>query len=82
MALKKVKAYCGDRLCILGNIDCMELLPYGTPHQVKKAVQQVIKDAGKGGGLIICSSNTLHPGVNPDNCIVMFEAVKTYGVYK
>ncbi len=82
MELKKVKDYCGDRLCLLGNIDCMELLPNGTPQQVKKAVQKAIQDAGKGGGLIICSSNTLHPGVDPDNCIAMFEAVKAYGVYK
>ena len=35
MDLKKVKDYCGDRLCLLGNIDCMELLPNGSPHQVK-----------------------------------------------
>jgi uroporphyrinogen decarboxylase len=82
MSLKKVKAYCGNRLCLLGNIDCMELLPSGSPEQVKSAVQQAILDAGKGGGLIICSSNTLHPGVDPDNCIAMFEAVKELGWYQ
>lgn len=82
MQLRKVKDYCGDRLCLLGNIDCMELLPSGTPQQVTDAVQQAIQDAGKGGGLIICSSNTLHPGVDPDNCIAMFEAVKAYGAYR
>jgi uroporphyrinogen decarboxylase len=81
MELKKVKEYCGDRLCLLGNIDCMELLPSGTPQQVNIAVRQAIQDAAKGGGLIICSSNTLHPGVNPDNCIAMFEAVNAYGSY-
>jgi len=81
MHLKKVKDYCGDRLCLLGNIDCQELLPNGTPAQVRDAVRQAIDDAAAGGGLIICSSNTLHPGVDPENCIAMFEAVKTYGVY-
>jgi uroporphyrinogen decarboxylase len=82
MQLKKVRDYCGDRLCLLGNIDCMDLLPKGTPRQVNNAVQQAIMDAGKGGGLIVCSSNTLHPGVDPDNCIAMFEAVKMYGQYQ
>ena len=82
MQLKSVKDYCGNRLCLLGNIDCMELLPRGTPRQVKNAVRQAIREAGKDGGLIICSSNTLHPGVNPDNCIAMFEAVKEFGVYR
>ena len=72
MELKKVKAYCGDRICLLGNIDCLELLPNGTPQQVDAAVKQAIEDTADGGGLIICSSNSLHPGVNPDNCIAMF----------
>ena len=81
MNLKKVKDYCGDRLCLLGNIDCIDLLPNGTPQQVEEAVKQAINDAGQGGGLIICSSNSLHPGVNPDNCIAMFEAVHKHGIY-
>lgn len=81
MGLKKVKAYCGDRICLLGNIDCQELLPDGTTEQVDSAVKQAIDDAAEGGGLIICSSNSLHPAVNPDNCIAMFEATKKYGAY-
>jgi uroporphyrinogen decarboxylase len=81
MGLRKVKDYCGDRLCLLGNIDCKELLCDGSPDEVTAAVRQAIDDAGQGGGLIICSSNSLHPGVNPENCIAMFEATKKYGVY-
>ena len=81
MDLGRLKAYCGDRLCLLGNIDCIDLLPNGTVGQVETAVQKAIDDAGHGGGLIICSSNSLHPGVNPDNCIAMFNATKTYGRY-
>ena len=81
MHLKEVKAYCGDRICLLGNIDCIELLPNGSAEEVDAAVKQAIEDAGEGGGLIICSSNSLHPGVNPENCIAMFEATKRYGLY-
>lgn len=81
MHLKTVKKYCGDRICLMGNIDCVNLLPDGTPEQVDAAVRQAVEDAGGGGGLIICSSNSLHPGVNPENCIAMFEATKKYGRY-
>jgi uroporphyrinogen decarboxylase len=81
MHLKAVKEYCGDRICLLGNIDCMDLLPDGTPEQVAEAVRRAIDDAAAGGGLVICSSNSLHPGVNPENCIAMFEATKKYGAY-
>jgi len=81
MDIKKVKKYCGDKMCLLGNIDCIDLLPSGTPNQVERAVIQVIKDGAKGGGLIVCSSNSLHPGVNPENCIAMFQAVRKHGRY-
>ena len=81
MEMKKVKDYCGDRICLLGNIDCVDLLPSGTPEQVEQAVIQTIEDGADGGGLIICSSNSLHPGVNPENCMAMFEAVRKHGSY-
>ncbi|HPQ55216.1 MAG TPA: uroporphyrinogen decarboxylase family protein [Spirochaetota bacterium] len=80
MGLKKVKEHCGDRLCLLGNIDCVDLLPNGTPGEVELAVQQAIADAAEGGGYILCDSNSLHPGVDPLNCIAMFEAAKKYGL--
>jgi uroporphyrinogen decarboxylase len=81
MTLKRVKDYCGDRLCLVGNIDCIDLLPSGTPDQVEQAVIQAIEDGARGGGLIVCSSNSLHPGVNPENCIAMFQAVHRHGAY-
>ncbi len=81
MTIKKVKEYCGDQICLFGNIDCVDLLPSGTPEQVEQAVIQAIDDGAKGGGLVICSSNSLHPGVNPENCIAMFEAVRKHGWY-
>jgi uroporphyrinogen decarboxylase len=82
MEMKKVKAYCGDKICLLGNIDSVDLLPRGNTMQVEQAVIQTIEDGATGGGLIICSSNSLHPGVNPENCIAMFKAVRKHGPYK
>ncbi len=75
------KQYWGDKICLLGNIDCMYLLPSGTIEQVEAAVKQAIEDAAEGGGYILCSSNSLHPAVNPENCIAMFEATNKYGEY-
>jgi len=81
MEIKKVKKYCGDKICLLGNIDCVDLLPRGSTAQVEQAVIQTIEDGAAGGGLIICSSNSLHQGVRPENCIAMFQAVRTHGNY-
>jgi uroporphyrinogen decarboxylase len=79
MDMKKLKDYCGDRLCLLGNVDCVELLPNGSEEEVEEAVKRIIDDAASGGGLIVDSSNTYHPGVKPENVVAVFRAVEKYG---
>jgi uroporphyrinogen decarboxylase len=37
--------------------------------------------AAPGGGYIISSSNTIHPGVKAENYIAMVRAAKKYGKY-
>ena len=81
MDLRTVKRLVGDRVCIVGNIDCGHLLPHGTPEEVEQAVVQAIKDAGEGGGYILSSSNSIHSSVNPANLVAMIEAVHRHGVY-
>ena len=61
MEMAKVKQLVGDRVCLVGNIDCAHLLPNGTVEEVRAAVRQAIADAGAGGGLMISSSNILTP---------------------
>ena len=47
----------------------------------RKEAEEVIRKAGKGGGLICMSSNSIHSGVIPKNYIAMLEAIKEYGKY-
>ena len=82
MDIGEVKKHLGDRACIIGNIDCQELLPEGTPDEVDKVVKDTIEIAAPGGGYIISSSNSIHPGVRPENYIAMVEAVHKYGKYE
>jgi len=81
MHLKKVKDYCGDRICLLGNIDCGDLLCSGSIEEVEAAVIKAIEDAAPGGGYILCDSNTIHPGVRPENFLAMVKAAKEFGEY-
>lgn len=82
MELKKTKQLVGDRVCLVGNIDCAHLLPHGTEQQVHEAVRKAIADAAPGGGFIVSSSNSIHSSCNPRNLIAMVEAVKRYGAYE
>jgi uroporphyrinogen decarboxylase len=81
MDIGEVKKYLKGKACILGNIDCRNLLPYGTKEEVEDAVKDTIKKAGYGGGYIISSSNSIHPGVKAENYIAMINAVHKYGMY-
>lgn len=81
MSLKRVKELVGDRVCLVGNIDCGELLSHGTTADVETAVRQAIADAAPGGGYMLSSSNSIHSSVRPENLIAMVEACHRYGVY-
>ncbi|MFH1009523.1 MAG: uroporphyrinogen decarboxylase family protein [Candidatus Latescibacterota bacterium] len=82
MELAQVKAHLTGKTCILGNIDCRTLLPYGTVAEVERAVRETIGKAAGGGGYIISSSNSIHPACKSENYIAMVRAAQRYGVYE
>lgn len=81
MDIGKVKQIFGDRIALIGNIDCTELLTRGTEEDVVSAVKETIAKAGVGGGYILASSNSIHPGVNPKNYRAMVKSAREYGKY-
>jgi hypothetical protein len=60
------------RLFLTGGIDVSQLLPLGTPDEVRAVCRQAIADAG-GRGYFLGSSTELHWGVKLENAIAMFE---------
>ncbi len=81
MDIAEVKQHLAGRACIIGNIDCRNLLVFGTPQQVAETVEETMAQAAPGGGYIISSSNSIHPGCRPENYIAMIEAAHQYGAY-
>jgi len=81
MDIGKVKATYGDRTCLVGNVDCSHLLSFGTTEEVVEAVKETIAKASPGGGHILASSNSIHPGVDPANYLAMVKAARKYGRY-
>ncbi|MBN1883636.1 MAG: hypothetical protein JW885_15820 [Deltaproteobacteria bacterium] len=81
MDLAESKEKLGDTVCLMGNIDCIDTLVSGSEQDVEEEVRQAIKTAGPGGGYILSSSNTIHPGVKAENYIAMVKATHKYGVY-
>lgn len=81
MDLGEAKAKYGDRVCLMGNVDCGNLLSWGTKEEVRKSVRECMRKAGRGGGYICMSSNTIHGAVNPENYAEMVKAIREYGRY-
>jgi uroporphyrinogen decarboxylase len=81
MDISQVKEFAAGRICLVGNIDCRELLCSGTEDDVAEAVKKTIEIASPGGGYILSSSNSIHPGVRLQNFIAMVRAAHEYGSY-
>lgn len=81
MDIGEVKAYLGGRMCVVGNIDCRDLLVSGAEEEVERTVKETIEKAGQGGGYIISSSNSIHPNCKPENYTAMIRAAHKYGGY-
>ena len=81
MDIAEVKKHLSGKACILGNIDCRYLLPYGSSEEVENTVKETIEKVAAEGGYIISSSNSIHPGCKPENYVTMVKAAHKYGLY-
>jgi uroporphyrinogen decarboxylase len=81
MDIGQVKQRFGHRIALAGNVDCSHLLTRGTPQEVEEAVKETLAKGGVGGGLILASSNSIHPAVRPENYAAMVQAAREHGRY-
>jgi uroporphyrinogen decarboxylase len=76
MDLRDVKARFGGALAFYGGVSVQQLLPFGTPQQVRDEVRSLISDLGRGGGFIIAPSHEMPGDVPLENMLAFIEAVQ------
>jgi uroporphyrinogen decarboxylase len=81
MDIVLLKEKYGDRLCLIGNVDCGNTLTHGSPSQVVAEARHVIDCTAAGGGFILGSSNSIHDGISLENFLAMTNAAPKYGKY-
>ena len=81
MDLGEVKAKYGHRIALKGNVDCAELMTFGTPDEVVEATKVALQQGMPGGGYILSSSNSIHSSVKPENYTAMLRTLQKYGRY-
>jgi uroporphyrinogen decarboxylase len=81
MDLGEVKAKYGQRVALKGNVDCAQLLTFGTPDEVVTATKEALRKGMPGGGFILSSSNSIHSAVKPENYAAMLRTLQECGRY-
>lgn len=81
MDIGALKRRYGKNLLLVGNVDCSQLLPLGTPDDIRSTVKETLRAAGHGGGLFIGSSSEIVPATPLENVLTFFEACREYGRY-
>lgn len=76
MDLKQVKETCGDRITLIGNLDSTNLLPYGTPEEIRAEVRRILAIGAPGGRFVFCSDSDLRDDMPVENIVAMYEEAK------
>ncbi len=74
MVPAELKAEFGSRLCFSGGVDEQELLPRGTPAQVRAGVLELLDAMGPGGGFFVGPTHNFQDDIPTDNILAMYEA--------
>jgi hypothetical protein len=81
MDIAYIKKKYGEKLCLLGNVDCSHTLCFGSLPEVYEETREVIEKASPGGGHILSSSNSLHSAVKLENFLTMVATGRKLGRY-
>ena len=73
MAAAALKAEFGDGLAFHGGMDEQDLLPYGSPDQVRQEVKRLVDLFSGEGGYILCAAHALQPDTPVENVLVMYD---------
>lgn len=81
MVPHELKAEFGDRVAFLGGLDTQQLLPLGSPVEVREGVRQLLRDYAPGGGYIFMPAHYVNADVPLANIWAMLEALRDYRAY-
>ena len=71
----------GQKLILVGNVDCGEILCQADLQKVRAAVSRCMDQAKAGGRYMLSDSNAIHSACNPDAVTEMFAYAREIGMY-
>ena len=78
----ELKRQFGDQIVFWGgSCDCQNTLPFGTPQQVAREVEESIRILSPNGGFVLASVHNIQAEVPPANVAALFETALAMGGY-
>jgi len=77
MDIAQLKKTYGERLSFWGGIGVQTTMPFGTPADVRAAVNKLLREAGEGGGLVVSPAHVIEKDVPWCNVEALVEAMLT-----
>ena len=81
ISLREAKRLYGDRICIMGNFDCV-VLAYGTEQQAREEARRCLREAMQGGGYIMVTGDEVPADAKWENLRAMVEVCEQEGRYE
>ncbi len=80
MDIAKVKRLVGDKVCLIGNVDCSALVRHDE-KKIRQSTLYCLKHGRPGGGYIFSSSNSIYKPMKLEDYLFMLQLRKKYGRY-
>ena len=78
--LSEVKRLYGDKVCLIGNVNC-GLLQSGTEEEATADTRRALRQGMPGGGYIFSTSNCVYTGMPLERYEKMLEVLEDEGIY-
>ncbi len=75
----EMKRRYGSKLCFYGGVSVQNLLPLGTPRQIREEVKRLIGEVGQDGSLIIAPSHDMPGDIPLENLLAFIDTVRSCG---
>ncbi|MHC4562797.1 MAG: uroporphyrinogen decarboxylase family protein [Planctomycetota bacterium] len=80
ISLGEAKKLYGDKMCLMGNFDCL-VLAFGSMDDARKEARRCLEEGMQGGGYVLATADEVPANAKPDNLKAMVETVQKFGRY-
>jgi hypothetical protein len=78
MELRRLKTEYGEKVCLIGNLDCGNTLSFGTPESIRRETLNCLEVGSGSGGHILCASNAITASVSLPNYLAVVHAYREW----